>query len=86
MEYKSLNIDDGFDRLQRLLVAMQTGDDLRVADAALLTGLPDGKCLAVLEGLERAGLMLRASADRFVRCTLDHHASVKDINGDEERR
>jgi hypothetical protein len=28
-------------------------------------------CLAVLEGLERAGLMARGDGDRFVRRTLD---------------
>jgi hypothetical protein len=65
------SVNEGFDRLQRLLLAMRAGDDLRAADAAVVTGLNDAICLAVLEGLERAGLMARAEDDRFVRRTLD---------------
>jgi DNA-binding IclR family transcriptional regulator len=63
--------DEGFDRLQHLLLDMRTGDDVRAADVADATGLSTAICLAVLEGLERAGLMARADEDRFVRRTLD---------------
>lgn len=66
-------VNEGFDRLQRLLLAMRPGDELRPVDAARVSGLAEHTCLAVLQGLERAGLMLREAQDeqRFVRCTLD---------------
>lgn len=63
--------DEGFNRLQQLLLDMRTGDDVRVADVAEATGLSSATCLAVLEGLERAGLMEHGEGDRFVRRTLD---------------
>ena len=63
--------DEGFDRLQHLLLDMRAGDDVRVAGVAESTGLSQAVCLAVLEGLERAGLMVHAEGDRFVRRTLD---------------
>jgi hypothetical protein len=44
---------------------------VRAAGAAETTGLSEAVCLAVLEGLERAGLMARGDGDRFVRRTLD---------------
>jgi hypothetical protein len=67
----SLSVNEGFDRLQRMLLAMHVGDELRPADASDETGLSPELCLAVLVGLERAGLMSRAGEDRFVRCSLN---------------
>lgn len=67
----SVSKDEGFDRLQRLLLDLRTGDDVRAADVANATGLSNAICLAVLEGLERAGLMEHGDGDRFVRRTLD---------------
>jgi DNA-binding IclR family transcriptional regulator len=67
----SPDVNDGFDRLERLLLAMRAGDDLLVSDVAQVTGLGDTTCLVVLERLERAGLMARATVNRFVRCTLE---------------
>jgi DNA-binding IscR family transcriptional regulator len=67
--------EEGFDRLQRLLLDMRAGDQVRVAAVAETTGLSESICLAVLEGLERAGLMTRAAGDHFVRRTLDVMAS-----------
>jgi DNA-binding IclR family transcriptional regulator len=64
-------VNEGFDRLQRLLLAMRAGDDLTAADAAEVTGLNESVCLAVLEGLVRAGLMAQESDNRFVRKSLD---------------
>lgn len=60
-------IHDAFDRLQRLLLTMRTGDELGPRDAARLTGLAEGTCRSVLEGLARAGLMSSDGHDRFVR-------------------
>ena len=71
MNYTHEIFNDGFDRLQRLLLAMKAGDELRPADAARLSGLNEGLCRAVLEGLTRAGLMSQAEDDRFVRRSLD---------------
>jgi DNA-binding IclR family transcriptional regulator len=71
MDRMSVSVNEGFDRLQRLLLAMRAGDDLTAADASEVTGLNEGVCRAVLEGLERAGLMARNEDERFVRKTLD---------------
>ena len=59
--------NQGFDRLQRLLLAMHSGDQLLATEASELTGLSPETCRAVLEGLARAGLMSREQDDRFVR-------------------
>jgi DNA-binding IclR family transcriptional regulator len=67
--------DEGFNRLQQLLLDMRAGDDVRAADIAEATGLGGATCLAVLQGLERAGLMEHREGDRFVRRTLDLMAS-----------
>jgi hypothetical protein len=71
MGHPFADVNDGFGRFQRLLLAMHSGDDLRAADAATLTGLSEPICRTVLERLERAGLMTRAEGDRFIRRTLD---------------
>ncbi len=63
-------LDDAFERLQRLLLAMQTGDELAAHEAARLTGLAEPTCRTVLEKLTRAGLMSRADGDRFVRVSM----------------
>ena len=63
--------DIGFDRLQKMLLAMHAGDEMRVAEAADSTGLAPETCRAVFEGLTRAGLMSSEANDRFVRRHLD---------------
>jgi DNA-binding IclR family transcriptional regulator len=65
------NVTEGFDRLQRLLLELRVGDELRVSEAAHASGLSEHVCLAMLEGLERAGLMAQADSDRFVRRRLE---------------
>ena len=67
----SPNVTEGFDRLQRLLVDLRVGDEIHVAEAARASGLSEHVCLAMLEGLERAGLMAQADTHRFVRRRLD---------------
>lgn len=71
MEPTSLTVNEGFDRLERLLLAMHVGDTLSVTDTASVTGLAEHTCLAVFEGLERAGLMQRGDTGVFVRKTLE---------------
>ena len=71
MEKISISVNEGFDRLERLLLAMQAGDELCPPDAARATGLSEGTCRAMLVGLERAGLMARRDTDLFVRQTRD---------------
>ncbi len=66
-----INVNHGFDRLQRILTTMNIGDDISPAAAAEDTGLSEEMCRAVLAGLERAGLMTRGPEDRFTRCSLD---------------
>jgi DNA-binding IclR family transcriptional regulator len=71
MEPISLSVNEGFDRLQRLLLAMRAGDELTAADAAQVTGLNEPLCRAMLEGLQRAGLMAQERDGRFVRKPLE---------------
>jgi len=75
MDATSISVNEGFDRLQRRLLAMRVGDVLRPEDAAEETGLPADTCLAVLAGLEKAGLMTRSPEDSFVRRRLDWSVS-----------
>src|SRR5215213_5219103 len=67
----SVSVNDAFDRLQRRLLAMTVGDALTPDGAADDSGLGPDVCLAVLLGLERAGLMKREEGDRFVRRSLN---------------
>jgi hypothetical protein len=66
-----LSINEGFDRLQRRLVALSVGEEIRASDAAAETGLSEEVCRAVLCGLERAGLMTHHDEDLFERRPLD---------------
>jgi hypothetical protein len=71
MGYLNESLNDGLDRLQRILLEMRHGDELACHEAARLSGLNQDVCRTVLEGLTRAGLMSHESDDRFVRRTLD---------------
>src|SRR5688500_5594310 len=71
MSHLLVTQDDGFDRLQRLLLAMRPGDELLLSDAVRLTGLTESICTAMLQGLARAGLMSCEADRRFVRRSLD---------------
>jgi hypothetical protein len=75
MDGTSISVNEGFDRLQRRLLDMRVGERLRPMDAAEETGLAPDICVAVLEGLERAGLMQRGDEDFFVRRRLDLSAA-----------
>ncbi len=66
-----IDVNHGFDRLQRILMTMQVGEAISAPAAAEETGLSEEVCRAVLAGLERAGLMTREDQDRFIRCSLD---------------
>lgn len=63
--------DEGFDRLQDLLLAMRAGDVLHLGDAARVSGLSEDTCLTALEALEQVGLMSRETDGRFIRRTLE---------------
>jgi hypothetical protein len=65
------SVNEGFDRLQHLLLAMRAGDELRASDASQVSGLSEDVCRTVLEGLQRAGLMRHEREDLFVRQTLE---------------
>jgi DNA-binding IclR family transcriptional regulator len=70
-KYDKYDKNEAFDRLQHLLVALRSGDELLSSDAARLTGLSEDKCRLVLEGLTRAGLMSCEAQGRYVRRTLN---------------
>ena len=67
----SLVIDPGMDKLQELLLAMAPGDEVSVARATEVSGLNQSQCDAVLEGLMRAGFMVRLNQGGYARCQLD---------------
>jgi DNA-binding IclR family transcriptional regulator len=67
MSETGASFHDAFDRLQKLLLTMRTGDELGARDAARLTGLAEPTCRTVLERLAKAGLMSHDGQDRFVR-------------------
>jgi hypothetical protein len=64
------SVNQGFDRLQRYLLTMEVGDQVTPSDASHMTGLAEHLCLAVFEGLARAGLMTPHDG-HFVRRSLD---------------
>jgi hypothetical protein len=64
---RSLVVDAGLDKLQEVLLEMAAGDELRLADAMKISGLPSGQCEAVLDALARAGLMVRLAGDAYAR-------------------
>jgi hypothetical protein len=68
---RSLVIDPGMDKLQELLLAMSPGDEVSVARAIEVSGLDRSQCDAVLEGLMRAGFMVRLDQGGYARCQLD---------------
>jgi hypothetical protein len=70
-----VSVHEGFDRLQRRLVAMEVGDAICAADAAEESGLSEEVCSAVLAGLERAGLMAQNTGGKFIRRRLLDFAS-----------
>jgi hypothetical protein len=65
------SVNQGFDRLQRYLLAMEVGDQVTPEDASEVTGLAEHICLAVFEGLARAGLMSPQQDGHFIRRSLD---------------
>jgi hypothetical protein len=64
---RSLVIDAGLDKLQTLLLEMVDGDEVSVPHATHVSGLEARQCEAVLDALTRAGLMIRAASDTYVR-------------------
>lgn len=68
---RSLVIDPGMDKLQELLLAMAPGDEVSIARAREVSGLEESQCDAVLEGLMRAGFMVRCDQGAYARCQLD---------------
>ena len=75
MDKTKQSVQEGFDRLQRVLFDMLPGDELRPKDASRICGLREDVCRTVFEGLERAGMMTHEHGDRFVRKTLDLQAA-----------
>ncbi len=71
MSFLSRKSDEGFDRLQTLLLNMRVGDALCVDEAVRASGLSEDTCRTALEALERVGLMNRDTDRRFVRRPLD---------------
>jgi hypothetical protein len=64
---RSLVLDAGLDKLQKMLLAMSDGDEVTVPHAVEISGLDPTHCEAVLEALTRAGLMARLQGDAYVR-------------------
>lgn len=62
--------DDGFDRLQALMLNLRAGDVVSVDEAVRISGLSEQFCSAALEALAHVGLLVRESDSRFVRQAL----------------
>jgi hypothetical protein len=75
MSFLKRNADEGFERLQTMLLAMRAGDAVRIGEAAQVSGLSEEICRRALEALERIGLMSCERDGRFVRRTLGVIAS-----------
>jgi hypothetical protein len=67
-------VDEGLDKLQDFLLAMQPGDEVSTARAQEVSGLTLSTCHAVLCALMRAGLMVQLQPTAFVRVRLEHPA------------
>jgi predicted transcriptional regulator len=70
MSFLKRNADEGFERLQAMLLAMRAGDAVRIGEAAAVSGLSEDICRTALEALARIGLMTCERDGRFVRRTL----------------
>jgi hypothetical protein len=70
MSFLKRNADDGFERLQVMLLAMRAGDAVRIGEAAAVSGLSEDICRTALEALAQIGLMTYERDGRFVRRTL----------------
>ena len=70
MSFLKRNADEGFERLQTMLLAMRAGDAVRIGEAAEVSGLSEEICRRALEALARIGLMSCERDGRFVRRTL----------------
>jgi|SoiMethySBSTD1v2_1073268.scaffolds.fasta_scaffold69154_3 hypothetical protein len=68
-------LDDGFNRLQALLLEMRAGDSLNIGDAVRLSGLSEEVCRSALDALTHIGLMARDADGRFVRLALRRAAN-----------
>jgi predicted transcriptional regulator len=75
MPFLKRNADEGFDRLQTMLLAMRAGDAVWIEEAAKVSGLSEEICRRALEALARIGLMSCERDGRFVRRTLGVVAS-----------
>ena len=75
MSFLKRNADEGFERLQTMLLAMRAGDAVRIGEAAEASGLSEEICRRALEALVRIGLMTCERDGRFVRRTLAVAAS-----------
>ena len=56
MAFLVQHVDQGFDRLQALLLALRAGDVLYVGDAVRVSGLSEGTCRTALEALANEGI------------------------------
>jgi len=70
MSFLKRNADEGFERLQTMLLAMRAGDAVRIGEAVEVSGLSEENCRRALEALARIGLMSHEGDGRFIRRTL----------------
>lgn len=74
MAFLFRRVDEGFDRLQALLLNLRAGDAVSVDDAVHISGLSEHFCRAALEALVQVGVLVQEDGSRFVRRTLDSGA------------
>jgi hypothetical protein len=70
MSFLKRDGDEGFERLQTMLLAMRAGDAVAIGEAMVVSGLSESICRRALEALTRVGVMSCERDGRFVRRTL----------------
>lgn len=76
MAFLFRRVDEGFNRLQALLLNLRAGDAVSVDDAVRISGLSERFCRAALEALVQVGVLVQENGSRFVRRTADSAANV----------
>lgn len=76
MTFLFRRVDEGFDRLQTLLLNLRAGDAVSVDEAVQISGLSDHFCRAALEALTQVGVLVQEDESRFVRRALDAAAKL----------
>lgn len=77
MAFLFRRVDEGFDRLQALLLNLRAGEAVSVDEAVQTSGLSERFCRAALEALAQVGVLIQEDDSRFVRRALNSAANLE---------